>query len=259
MDPLKQFRLDGRVVFITGASSGIGAALAEGLAAAGGRVVLAARRIDRTKALAEKINSAGGAALSVALDVTRADSIKRSFDEAEAESGFGLPTIVVNNAGVAEGRTFLKTSRESLNWTMDTNFFGVWEVSQEAVRRLVAAKKGGSLINVASVLGLGSAAGYSSYSASKGALIQLTRTMALEFVKYGIRVNALAPGWFVSEMNQEFFATEAGQAYVQRIPPGRTGELSELIGPVLLLASDAGSYINGTVLPVDGGHHAALV
>ena len=257
MDSLKQFRLDGRVVLITGASSGIGAALAEGLAAAGGRVVLAARRVDRTKALAEKIRASGGEALSVSLDVTKPDSIKRAFEE--AESRFGLATIVVNNAGVAEARSFLKTSRESLDWAMGTNFFGVWEMCQEAARRMVAAKKGGSIINVASVLGMGSAAGYSSYSASKGALIQLTRTLALEFVKDGIRVNALAPGWFVSEMNEKFFASEAGQAYAKRIPPGRTGELSELIGPVLLLASDAGSYINGTVLPVDGGHHAALV
>ncbi|MEO6400591.1 MAG: SDR family oxidoreductase, partial [Vicinamibacteria bacterium] len=101
--------------------------------------------------------------------------------------------------------------------------------------------------------------GYSSYSASKAALIQLTRTMALEFVRHGIRVNALAPGWFISEMNQDYFATEAGQEYIKRMPPGRTGEMSELIGPLLLLASDAGSYINGAVLPVDGGHHVALV
>jgi NAD(P)-dependent dehydrogenase (short-subunit alcohol dehydrogenase family) len=132
---------------------------------------------------------------------------------------------------------------------METNFFGPWEMSQEAARRMIAARLGGSLINVASVLGMGSAVGYSSYSASKGALIQLTRTLALEFMKHGIRVNALAPGWFVSEMNQEFFASDAGKAYAQRIPPGRTGELSELVGPVLLLASEAGSYINGTCCP----------
>ncbi len=257
MDPLKQFRLDGRVALITGASSGIGAALAEGLAATGAKVALAARRVDRTKALAEKIRASGGQAHSVALDVTDTTSIKNAFDE--VESALGLPTIVINNAGVAEARSFLKTTRERLDWTMATNFFGVWEVSQEAARRMVAAKTGGSVINVASVLGMGSAVGYSSYSASKGALIQLTRTLALEFVKHRIRVNALAPGWFVSEMNQEFFDSAAGQAYVQRIPPGRTGEMSELIGPVLLLASDAGSYINGVVLPVDGGHHAALV
>ena len=141
---------------------------------------------------------------------------------------------------------------------MGTNFFGVWDVCQEAAGRMVAAKTGGSIINVASILGLGAAVGYSSYSASKGALIQLTRTLALEFVKHGIRVNALAPGWFVSEMNQEFFASEAGQAYAKRIAPGRTGEMPELVGPLLLLASDAGSYVNGAVLPVDGGQHAAL-
>lgn len=257
MDPLKQFRLDGRVVFITGASSGIGAALAEGFAAVGASVALAARRVDRTEALAKKITAAGGKAASVALDVTKPESIKAAFDA--TESALGLATIIINNAGVAEAKSFLKTQRESLNRTMETNFFGVWEVSQEGARRMVAAKKGGSVVNVASVLGLGSSPGYSSYSASKGALIQLTRTLALEFVKHGIRVNALAPGWFVSEMNEAFFHSEAGQAYMQKIPPGRTGELGELIGPTLLLASDAGSYINGAVLAVDGGHQAALV
>lgn len=257
MDPLEWFRLDGRIALVTGASSGIGAALAEGLAGAGARVALAARRTDRTQALAETIRASGGQAVSIPLDVTSVDSIRRAFDE--VESSLGLPTIVVNNAGIAEAGSFLKTPRDSLDRTMGTNFFGVWDMCQEAARRLVAARSPGSVINVASVLGLGASVGYASYSASKGALIQLTRTLALEFVRHGIRVNALAPGWFVSEMNHEFFASEAGRAYVQRIPPGRTGELSELVGPLLLLASDAGSYINGTVMPVDGGHHAALV
>lgn len=256
MDPLKQFRLDGRVALVTGASSGIGAALSEALAASGARVALAARRTDRTKALAEKIRAAGGDALPVLLDVTSTESITRAFDEIEAS--FGVPTIVVNSAGVGEAKTFLKTPRETLDRTMGTNFFGVWDVCQEAARRMVAANRGGSIINVASVLGLGAAVGYSSYSASKGALILLTKTLALEFVKHGIRVNALAPGWFVSEMNREFFASEAGQAYAKRIAPGRTGEMPELFGPLLLLASDAGSYINGAVLPVDGGQHVAL-
>ena len=257
MDPLQKFRLNGRVALVTGASGGIGAAFAEGLAAAGARVALAARRTDRTAALAARIGAAGGKALPVLLDVTNADSIRRAFDE--VESGLGVPTIVVNNAGIAEPRSFLKTQRDSLDRTMDTNFFGVWDMCQEAARRLIAARSGGSIINVASVLGIGAAVGYASYSASKGALIQLTRTLALEFIKQGIRVNALAPGWFVSEMNQAFFESEAGRAYLQRIPSGRTGEMSELIGPLLLLASDAGSYINGALLPVDGGHHVALV
>ncbi len=257
MDPLKQFRLDGRIALITGASSGIGAALAEALAAAGASVALAARRVDRTQALAGRIEASGGRAFSTALDVTSAESIKEAFDA--IEGALGLPTILINNAGVAEAKTFLKSSRENLDWTMDTNFFGVWEMCQEGARRMVAAKSFGSIVNVASVLGMGTAVGYSSYSASKAALIHLTRTLALEFVRHRIRVNALAPGWFVSEMNQEFFESDAGQAYAKAIPPGRTGEMSELVGPVLLLASDAGSYVNGAVLPVDGGHHVALV
>ncbi len=257
MDILNRFRLDGRIALVTGASSGIGAHAAEALASAGAGVVLAARRVDRTEALADRIRARGGQALSIALDVTDMASIAAGFDRATRE--IGLPTIVVNNAGIAEPKIFLKTSRESLDRTMATNFFGVWDVCQEAARRLVAAGSGGSIVNIASVLGLGSAPGYAAYSASKGALIQVTQTLALEFVKHRIRVNALAPGWFISEMNAEFFASEAGKAYVQRIPPGRTGELQELAGPLLLLASDAGSFVNGAVLPVDGGHHAALV
>jgi NAD(P)-dependent dehydrogenase (short-subunit alcohol dehydrogenase family) len=142
---------------------------------------------------------------------------------------------------------------------MATNFIAPWNICAEAAQRLVAAGKPGSIINVASVLALGAAPGYASYSASKGALVQMTRSLALEFVRHRIRVNALAPGWFVSEMNAEYFASDKGKAYIQRMPPGRTGELQELVGPALLLASDAGSYVNGVVLPVDGAHHAALV
>jgi NAD(P)-dependent dehydrogenase (short-subunit alcohol dehydrogenase family) len=154
---------------------------------------------------------------------------------------------------------FLKTDAASLQRVMQTNFFGAWNVCQEMARRLSAAQRPGSIINIASVLGLGVAPGYSAYSASKGALIQMTRSLAIEFVRHRIRVNAIAPGWFISEMNAAYFASEAGLAYVKRIPPGRTGDLPELLGPALLLASDAGSYVNGVVLPVDGGHHAALV
>lgn len=257
MNPLQAFRLDGRVALVTGTSSGIGAAMAEGLAAAGATVVLAARRVERCEALAARITNAGGRAVSVALDVTDRDSISAAFDQ--ATDAAGLPSIVVNNAGIAEPALFLKTGRDSLDRTLATNFVGVWDVCQEAARRLVAAQRPGSLVNVASVLGLGAAPGYAAYSASKGAVIQLTRALALEFVRHGIRVNALAPGWFVTEMNEQFFASEAGRSYVERIPPRRTGRLEELLGPLLLLVSDAGSYLNGVVLPVDGGHHAALV
>lgn len=256
-DSPNAFRLDGKIALITGASSGIGAALARGFAEQGAHVLLAARRRDRTEKLAAELVSAGGAATALTLDVADVASIGAAF--AAAAKSVGVPDVIINNAGIAEPAMFLKTDAASFERVTQTNYIGVWNVCQEATRRLVAAGKPGSIINIASVLALGAAPGYASYCASKGAVIQLTRSLALEFVRYRIRVNALAPGWFVSEMNQAFFASEAGRAYAKKIPPGRTGELSELIGPALLLASDAGSYVNGVILPVDGGHHAALV
>lgn len=220
-------------------------------------MVLAARRVERCEALAERIRARGSRALPVALDVTDERSIADAFARAAAE--IGTPTVVVNNAGIAEPSLFLKTDAASLQRTMDTNFGGVWATCRIAAEQMVRADTGGSIINIASVLGLGAAPGYAAYSASKGAVIMLTRTLALEFVRYRIRVNAIAPGWFVTEMNEPYFTSNAGRSYVDRIPPRRTGKLEELLPPVLLLASEAGSYVNGVVLPVDGGHHAALV
>jgi len=256
-DPIKSFRLDGKTSLITGASSGIGAMLARQFAAAGGRVALAARRVERLQVLADELKATGAAVTTVALDVTRTETIAAALGQIEAE--LGVVDVLINNAGVAQPASFLKTSREALDSTMTTNFTAAWHLTAEVAKRLVAAKRGGSVINIASVLGLGVGPGYSAYSASKAALISLTRSLALEFVRYGIRVNALAPGWFVTEMNEDYFATDAGREYLKRIPPGRAGQLSELVGPALLLASDAGSYVNGVVLPVDGGHHVALV
>jgi NAD(P)-dependent dehydrogenase (short-subunit alcohol dehydrogenase family) len=256
-DPTRLLRLDGRIAFITGASSGIGATLASAFAAAGARVVLAARRKERVDELAARIHDSGGQALAVALDVTDAAAIHAAFEQAGAH--WGVPDIIVNNAGIAEPASFLKTTRASFERTMSTNLLACWDICAESARRLVAAQKPGSIINIASVLALGSAPGYAAYSASKAALVQLTRSLALEFMRHGIRVNALAPGWFISEMNAGYFASDKGQDYIRRMPPGRTGRLEELVGPALLLASDAGSYVNGVVLPVDGGHHVALV
>jgi NAD(P)-dependent dehydrogenase (short-subunit alcohol dehydrogenase family) len=255
--PPPSFRLDGRVALITGASSGIGATLARGFAAAGAHVMLAARRLDRTETLAAQITALGQRASAVTLDVNDRASIHAAFEHASQLAA--APDIVINNAGIAEPAMFLKTDDASLQRIMQTNFFGAWNVCQEMARRLSAAQRPGSIINIASVLGLGVAPGYAAYSASKGALIQMTRALAIEFVRHRIRVNAIAPGWFISEMNAEYFASEAGLAYIKRLPPGRTGDMQELLGPALLLASEAGSYVNGVVLPVDGGHHAALV
>jgi NAD(P)-dependent dehydrogenase (short-subunit alcohol dehydrogenase family) len=255
-DPTRSLRLDGRTAFITGASSGIGATLAGAFAAAGARVALAARRTEKVAELAATIVEAGGQALPVALDVTDVNAIHAAFEQ--VESHWGVADIIVNNAGIAEPASFLRTSRESFERTMATNMMACWDICAESARRMVAAQRPGSIINIASVLALGSAPGYSAYSASKGALVQLTRSLALEFVRHRIRVNALAPGWFISEMNAAYFASDKGKEYIRRMPPGRTGELDELVGPALLLASDAGSYVNGVVLPVDGGQHVAL-
>lgn len=251
------FRLDGRIALITGASSGIGAELALGFAAAGATVALVARREERLRALAAQIQERGGHAVALVCDVTDPVSIGACFDALTAQ--LGVADIIVNNAGIAEPGLYLKTSDASLQRTFATNFEAAWHVGAEGARRMIAANKGGSIIQIASVLGMGVGVGYAAYAASKAALIQLTRSMALEFVRHGIRVNAIAPGWFVTEMNEAYFATAAGQEYLARIPPTRAGNLQELVGPALLLASDAGSFVNGVCLPVDGGHHVALV
>lgn len=195
--------------------------------------------------------------MPVAMDVTDRAAIGRAFNAVEAR--FGTVDVVVNNAGIAQPALFLKTDPQTLQSTMATNFTAAWDVSQEAAKRLVAAKAPGSIINITSVLGMGVGPGYAAYAASKAALAQATRAMALEFVRHRIRVNAIAPGWFVTEMNEAYFATEEGAAYLKKTPAGRAGRLDELVGPALLLASDAGSFVNGVILPVDGAHHVALV
>lgn len=252
---LDQFSLAGRTALITGASSGIGRCLALGLAEAGANIIVAARREDRLQQLVEDIANQGGQAFAVAMDVTDKSSIERAYDSAEER--FGTVDVIVNNAGVADAKNFLKIEDESLDFIMDTNFKGVWHVAQEGARRLVAANKPGSIINIASVLGITAKYGQSAYCASKGAVVQLSRSMALDLMGNDIRVNAIAPGWFKTEINAGYFDSPAGQEYVTRMPARRLGKLEELVGPVILLASDAGSFITGTVLPVDGAIHCA--
>ena len=255
-DPARMFRLDGRVAFVTGASSGIGAALARALAQAGAAVALVARRRERLEEVADTLRRDGARAMAVPLDVTDTAAIGAAFDRVATE--LGVPDLLVNNAGVARTGLFLKGGAAERDANFATNFDAAWDLSAEAARRMVAAGKPGCIINVASVLALGGAPGYAAYATSKAALVQLTRCLALEFVRHGIRVNALAPGWFVTEMNDGFLDSPAGRDYLDRIPPRRAGRLEELVGPALLLASGAGSFVNGVTLAVDGGHHAAL-
>ncbi|MEM7433639.1 MAG: SDR family oxidoreductase [Myxococcota bacterium] len=248
-----RFSLNGRVALVTGASSGIGRGLGLAMASAGATVVVAARRIERLEGLVAEIAATSGKAFAVKMDVTDRSSVDEAFERAQGE--VGVVDVIVNNAGVADPKSFTKIDEASRDFVMDTNFKGVWNVAQEGSRRLIEAKQPGSIINIASVLGLGVQKGQSAYCASKGAVIQLTRALAIDLMRYGIRVNAIAPGWFKTEMNAEFFESPEGQAYVQTMPARRLGEVEELAGPAVLLASEAGSFINGVILPVDGAIH----
>ncbi len=244
------FSLDGRVALVTGASSGIGRVLSKGLAASGAKVVAVARRADRLNDLVTEITALGGAAAAAQADVTDMVSVERAFDA--AEQAFGTVDVVVSNAGISDPQSFIKIDAAARDAVFDTNFRGVWNVGQTASRRLIDAGQQGSIINVASVLGLGVQPGLSSYCASKGAVIQLTRAMAIDLLPHRIRVNALAPGWFKTEINDAYFESPPGLERIARMPARRLGRIEELIGPVVLLASDAGSFMNGSVVVVDG-------
>lgn len=245
------FSLAGRVALVTGASGGLGGHFAKVLHGAGASVALAARRLDVAEAAAASL---GGRAMAVALDVTEPSSIARAFDEVAA--GFGAPPdLLVNNAGIAVTRPLLDQTPEDWDAVMDVDLRGAFLVAQEAARRLVAAGRPGAIVNIASVLGERVIPGIAGYSAAKAGLIHLTRQMAVELARHRIRVNALAPGYVATDINADFFASEAGQAMIRRIPQRRLGRLEDLTGPLLLLASDAaGAHMTGAVLVVDGGH-----
>ena len=250
------FSLAGKTALVTGASSGLGEHFARVLAGAGARVAVAARRVDRLERLSRTIAEGGGTALAIALDVTDANSVTAAFDAAEA--GVGPIDILVNNAGVADTRFFLKTTDDDWRRVLDVNLDGVFRVGREGARRMAARKAGGSIINIASVLGLGVLKAVAPYAASKAAVIQLTKAMALELARDRIRVNALAPGYIETELNRDYLASDGGQRMISRVPLGRAGRLDDLDGPLLLLASDAGSYMTGSVIVIDGGQSLAI-
>ncbi len=246
------FDIAGRVALVTGASSGLGRHFAQVLAAKGATVVVAARRVDRLRTLVDEIAGTGGKAVAVALDVSDPASVEGAF--AAARESAGVPDIVVNNAGIAQTKPALQLTEEDWRLVLGTNLDGAWRVAQAAARHMIAAGKGGSIVNIASILGLRVAANLIAYAAAKAALVQVTKALALEWARHRIRVNAMAPGYVETELNRDFFRTEAGRAVIQRVPQRRIGTPSDLDGALLLLASDASSYMTGSIVVVDGGH-----
>jgi len=251
MKAAEMFSLKGRVALVTGASSGLGVQFAKALADNGAAVALVARRADRLKSLKDEIEGKGGRAVAIEADVTDHAAIARAFDA--AEKAFGTVTILVNNAGIAHGGRAVEMPPEEWRKVLSTNLDAVFFWAQEAARRLLAAKKQGAIVNIASVLGLAVSKGAVAYAAAKAGVVQVTKALAVELAFKGVRVNAIAPGWFVTEMNDDYLSSEAGAAIKREIPMGRFGNSGDLDGALLLLVSNAGSYITGATVVVDGG------
>jgi 3-oxoacyl-[acyl-carrier protein] reductase len=251
MKAAELFSLRGRVALVTGASSGLGTQFARALADNGAAVVLVARRAERLKALKSEIEDKGGRAFAVEADVTDRAAMARAFDA--AEKAFGTVTILVNNAGIAHGGRAVEMPPEEWRKILSTNLDAVFFWAQEAARRILAANKQGAIVNIASVLGLAVSKGAVAYAAAKAGVVQTTKALAVELAFKGVRVNAIAPGWFVTEMNHEYLTSDAGVAIKREIPMGRFGNPGDLDGALLLLTSDAGSYITGATIVVDGG------
>jgi len=251
------FDLTGRVAVVTGASSGLGRHFAAVLAGAGARVVLLARRTDRLADAVAELGRAGGQAAAVACDVTDYASVRRAVDEAEARHG--PVDLLVNNAGMVVSKPLLEHSEEDWDRVLDTNLKGAWLMSRELAALWIAARRPGRIVNIASLLALRTIRNVPAYAAAKAGLVHLTHTLALELGRHGVTVNAIAPGYFETDLNRAFLQSEAGRALVRRIPLGRSGEPPDLDGALLLLCSDAGAYISGAVIPVDGGHAVSAV
>jgi NAD(P)-dependent dehydrogenase (short-subunit alcohol dehydrogenase family) len=250
MDIAGLFSLAGRRALVTGASGVLGGHFARVLHGAGARVALAARRAEAVAALARQL---GDGAFGVTLDVTDPASVPLAFDAAEAALG-GPCDIIVNNAGIAVTKPFLQQAVEDWDAVMAVNLRGCFLVGQEGARRLAAAKVPGTIINIASVLGERVIPGVAGYTAAKAGLLQLTRQMAVELARHGVRVNAIAPGYVATDINRDYFASDPGQAMIKRIPQRRLGSPDDLTGPLLLLASAAGAHMTGATVTVDGGH-----
>lgn len=244
----ERYTLEGKTALVTGASSGLGAHFAATLAGAGAKVIIGARRLKSLDTVAKTIQSSGGNCTAIALDVTDSASI------AAAQSHLDAVDILVNNAGIVQEATFLDQTEASWDAVIDTNLKGIFLMTRAVALAMKARAGPGTIINITSILGLRQAGGVAPYATSKAGAIQLTKVAALELARFNIRVNALAPGYLVTELNRTFWDSDAGKAMMRRIPQRRVGQLDDLDGPLLLLASDASAYMTGSVIEVDGGH-----
>lgn len=254
--------LSGRVAFVTGASSGLGAQFARTLSAAGAGVVLAARRVERLKTLRAELESLGGDAHVVGLDVTDPESIKAAVAHAETE--MGTIDILVNNSGVSTTQKLVDVSPDDFDYVMDTNTRGAFFVAQEVAKRMIARSRGaapgtftgGRIVNVASMAGLRVLSQIGVYCMSKAAVVHMTKAMALEWGKFGINVNALCPGYIDTEINHHHWQTEAGQKLISLLPRKRVGEPKDLDAALMMLCANESHFINGAVLSADDGFGA---
>ena len=250
MTPAKLFDMTGKLALITGGGTGLGRQFALTLADAGATVILAARRAEPLQATAAEILAAGGQAHCLALDVTDQDAVQSAFETIDR---IGVVDVVVNNAGTAGPGSLLDVTEETWDRLVDVNVKGAWCVARAAVKKMIGHERRGSIVNIASALGLAVQKGTANYPASKAALLHLTKAMAVEWARYGVRVNALAPGYFKTDLSDGYLSSERGKAMVQRMPMRRLGDPVELSGALLLLASDASTYMTGSVISVDGG------
>ncbi|MDO8331950.1 MAG: SDR family NAD(P)-dependent oxidoreductase [Fluviicoccus sp.] len=251
---LPSLRLDGQVALVTGASGGLGLYFAQLLAQAGAEVVLAARRLETLQAEVAALRAQGLKAHAVAMDVTDKASVVQAFADAETALGGRSVQLLVNNAGWSGRSMFVNLEEEEWDGVVDTSLKGTYLVTRELVTRLIAAGLPGSVVNIASILGQRVTASVSPYCAAKAGVIHLTKSLALELARHQVRVNALAPGYIATDMNRDFWETEPGKQMLKRIPQRRLGQPEELAGPLLLLLSDAGRFMTGAVITVDGGH-----
>ena len=250
------FSLEGKNIAITGASSGIGHHFAGVLSGAGASVLLGARRIGKVEDRVQEINDSGGKAKGVALDVRDPESCASFLREAEA--AFGPVDVLINNAGVEAGaKTYAMIDEDDWDHVLDTNLKSVWRLSKLFTEAAGRNGRGGNIVNIASITAFRTIKGQFPYAVSKAALVKATEIMALEGARYGVRVNALAPGYVLTDVSRVLLESERSGSFVKGIPMRRYGEFDDLDGPLLLLASDASRYMTGSTVVVDGGHLCA--